>query len=290
MRVPFPLLLAALLVASCSSGDSEDLFGGPAPGAGAGGEGGSEVGGEGGEGGAEPAGAGGSELAGSGGSDPAGAGGAEPAGAGGSDPAGAGGSDPAGAGGDAGQAGASAGPVCGNGVREPGEECDDGDGDEGDGCTSGCKVVCPKQQGVALNPANGHCYWRIKKGIGLGGGWLEQANKCVQAGGYLASLRSAEENEFVRKLHTDREVWIGATDGKGAQEPGVGKYGWISKEPFDYAAWAPGEPNAFAFGCPPVLATCYEHCAVQRTDGLWNDQNCNDGQDAICEWAPPGGG
>lgn len=283
MRVPVPLLLAALLLASCSSGDSEDLFGGPAPGAGAGGSepggsGGSEVGGE---GGSDPAGAGGSDLAGSGGS--------EPAGASGSDPAGVGGSDPAGAGGD-GQAGTSAGPVCGNGVREPGEECDDGDSDDGDGCTSGCKVVCPKQHGVVLNPINGHCYWRIKKGIGLGGGWLEQANKCVQAGGYLASLRSAEENEFVRKLHTDREVWIGATDGKGAQEPGVGKYGWISKEPFDYAAWAPGEPNAFAFGCPPVLATCYEHCAVQRTDGLWNDQNCNDGQDAICEWAPPGGG
>ncbi|MDW8252211.1 MAG: C-type lectin domain-containing protein [Myxococcales bacterium] len=84
------------------------------------------------------------------------------------------------------------------------------------------------------------------------------------------------------------EFWIGATDGKPANEPGAGTYFWISKEPFDYTSLAQGEPNAFAFECPPVVATCYEHYAVQRPDGLWNDKGCGDNHDAICEWTPPG--
>ncbi|MCS6902236.1 MAG: C-type lectin domain-containing protein [Polyangiaceae bacterium] len=103
----------------------------------------------------------------------------------------------------------------------------------------------------------------------------------------MVSVRSASERDFLKKL-LQGEFWIGATDGKPANEPGAGTYFWISKEPFDYTSLAQGEPNAFAFECPPVVATCYEHYAVQRPDGLWNDKGCGDNHDAICEWTPPG--
>jgi cysteine-rich repeat protein len=186
--------------------------------------------------------------------------------------------------GEGGSGGAAA--VCGDGIRQDGEECDDGDQDDTDGCTSACEVVCPKVPGAVVNPENGHCYWPLKGGV-LGRSWLEQHQRCKSAGGYLVSVRSGSERDFLKKL-LPGEFWIGATDGRPANEPGVGTYFWISKEPFDYSSWAQGEPNAFAFGCPPVVATCYEHCAVQRPDGLWNDKSCNDNNDAICEWTPPG--
>lgn len=175
--------------------------------------------------------------------------------------------------------------MCGDGVLDTGEQCDDGDTDESDGCAQ-CKVVCPAIQGVQLNEVNGHCYWMLQGGI-FGSSWLEQHKKCVAQGGYMASVRSPQENDFVKALHKG-DAWIGATDGRPVNEPGVGKYFWISKEPFDFSSWSQGEPNAFAFGCPPVVATCYEHCASQRADGLWNDRNCNENSEAVCEWTPPG--
>ena len=37
-----------------------------------------------------------------------------------------------------------------------------------------------------------------------------------------------------------------------------------------------------------VFSTCFEHCAVQNDQGKWNDRLCRDGNEALCEWDPPG--
>jgi cysteine-rich repeat protein len=174
---------------------------------------------------------------------------------------------------------------CGDGKATGDEQCDDGNQDDEDGCTNTCKIKCSDvDDGAKLNPANGHCYW--EENGWFNDSWGGRRGQCQDKGGHLVTLSSTEENTFVQGLHKG-EVWIGATDNKKADQQGPGAYVWVNGEPFVYKNWAPGEPNAAAGGCG-VFDTCYEHCAVQREDGLWNDRQCGDENEAICEWEPPG--
>jgi hypothetical protein len=119
---------------------------------------------------------------------------------------------------------------------------------------------------------------------------------CVEAGGHLVNIGSAEENEWVAALH-DGEHWLGATDGRTDMVPGVGPYAWVNGETWAYADWEDGQPNAFETDCPAEYADgdCYEHCAFQTDEGDWNDRSCWHTIPSVCEWdvaksdAPAGG-
>jgi hypothetical protein len=88
-------------------------------------------------------------------------------------------------------------------------------------------------------------------------------------GGYLATVTSAEENQFIFSL-VDRDSfwawradpalmngpWLGGWQPPGSPEPGGG-WEWITREMFDLRNWSPGEPddlgegeNALHFGGP----------------------------------------
>ncbi|RYE93062.1 MAG: C-type lectin domain-containing protein, partial [Myxococcales bacterium] len=154
--------------------------------------------------------------------------------------------------------------------------------------SAGGGPVCPALDGrdVQYNAQNGHCYWMETSTWNAR--WSERGKTCQDLGGYLASITSAEENEFVRKLHQG-EVWVGGTDGNNAGDKNVGEYTWVSGEPFAYKAWVVGEPNgaeANGLSCPFGVLKCYEHCLEQRGDGLWNDSICHATNDAVCELEP----
>lgn len=294
-----------LLAAACGGSGGDDLFGAPAgagglagqAGGGAAGQGsaGKNTAGAGSKGGAPQAGAGGSPEG--GGGEPGGGepGGGEPGGGepGGGDQGGAGGEP---GGGDQGGAGGEAGGEVGGGGGEPGggEPGGAGGGEPGgspQGGAGGDPVggagttgnECASLPGAKYNPQSGHCYWVISGGI-LGTDWAGRQNACANQGGHLVSITTPEENAFVQLLHKG-EVWIGASDGKSPQDATKGVYGWVTQEPFDYASWAPNEPNMSQTpaGCIPVIGKCYEHCATQKQDGQWNDRGCAEGLDAICE-------
>ena len=84
--------------------------------------------------------------------------------------------------------------------------------------------------------------------------WLEKYNHAISQGGYLATITSAAENEFVFSIsksstywYTDRfGIFRGPTLG-GIQQPSssepLGGWGWVTSEPFNFAAWASGQPN-----------------------------------------------
>jgi hypothetical protein len=62
--------------------------------------------------------------------------------------------------------------------------------------------------------------------------------KCVALGGHLATLTSADENEFVRELarKANEPVWIGlCLEG--------GQWKWVTGEKLDFQAWGAGEPD-----------------------------------------------
>ena len=89
--------------------------------------------------------------------------------------------------------------------------------------------------------------------------WFQAAKLAEDAGGYLASINSAEENEFIfnqvsdkkffwkfpkydgKQMHNHYEITIGPFLGgyqeEGAVEP-AGAWKWLSGEPMDYTNWA----------------------------------------------------
>jgi formylglycine-generating enzyme required for sulfatase activity/tetratricopeptide (TPR) repeat protein len=96
-----------------------------------------------------------------------------------------------------------------------------------------------------LNPANQHLYLFVIPDDFYAAGyanptmsWERAKDYCSSLGGYLATIQDESENEFISKIISSSEIWLGASD--GAEE---GTWVWVSGEPWEYTNWAEGEPN-----------------------------------------------
>lgn len=105
--------------------------------------------------------------------------------------------------------------------------------------------------------------------------WEEAKEYCESQGGYLATVTSKEEDEFLYSYITDMgfdSVLFGLSD---IDQENV--WTWVTGEPFSYENWAPREPNHQGG---------YEHYGMyyeKNKDGTWNDgsgKNCP----FLCEW------
>lgn len=64
-----------------------------------------------------------------------------------------------------------------------------------------------------------------------------------QMGGYLASITTQAENDFVTSLlPPNLNAWLGGFQPPGSSEP-AGNWQWITGEAFTYMNWNTGEPN-----------------------------------------------
>jgi len=84
--------------------------------------------------------------------------------------------------------------------------------------------------------------------------WQEMYDHAISQGGYLATITSYAENEFIFSLIDDPSVWfidrygfyrgptIGGIQAPGAVEPD-GSWGWITGEEFVFSSWASIQPN-----------------------------------------------
>ncbi len=70
--------------------------------------------------------------------------------------------------------------------------------------------------------------------------WTEARALAIDAGGYLACIGSAEENDWVFETYRGMSIhwWIGFSLNHNSQA-----YEWESGEPVVYTNWQPGEPN-----------------------------------------------
>jgi hypothetical protein len=140
---------------------------------------------------------------------------------------------------------------------------------------------------------NGHYY----QGVCTNGGatWDDAKNGAELLGGYLATLTSAQENDFVFDLIDDEALWydtgddwcpgplIGALQSDGSEEP-AGGWGWVSGEPFVYTNWDAGQPandgfdeNRAAFGTGG--------CVSLTTTNGWHDiADDDDHPSFVVEW------
>jgi hypothetical protein len=118
----------------------------------------------------------------------------------------------------------------------------------------------------AYNPANGHCYEVVPIHIN----WFDAdrlARTCVYQGrrGHLVTITSPEEQDFVLRTLGGpvalNEYWLGGFQG-GGPEP-AGGWQWVTREPWNYTCWFPGNPDDWMGA---------EHW-VQffGNTGLWND-------------------
>ena len=79
---------------------------------------------------------------------------------------------------------------------------------------------------------NGHSYYR-STGSAI---WTTAKQNCINMGGYLVTVTTAAENNFIFNLWPSG--WIGLTD-----EVNEGVWRWVTGETYSYTSWNPGEPN-----------------------------------------------
>ena len=115
--------------------------------------------------------------------------------------------------------------------------------------------------------------------------WTDADLDARARGGYLATITSEAENEFVFSLIDEPLYWysvprpenfgpwLGGVQSPGAVEPSGG-WSWVTGEPFEYANWHPGEPNDFPTNLNEDRIIYF---AIAGTTGarssFWNDES-----------------
>jgi tetratricopeptide (TPR) repeat protein len=126
-----------------------------------------------------------------------------------------------------------------------------------------------------LNPANQHRYLFVSSART----WHEARNYCALQGGYLATIQTAAENDFVYQLTGgNTSFWLGATD-----EAEEGVWYWVTGEPWTYKNWAEGEPS----NSNEENVRRENYMSFQWPEfPYWNDVTAESSQPFVCEWGP----
>ncbi|XP_011886271.1 PREDICTED: pulmonary surfactant-associated protein D isoform X2 [Cercocebus atys] len=113
---------------------------------------------------------------------------------------------------------------------------------------------------------------KIFKTAGFVKPFTEAQLVCTQAGGQLASPRSAAENAALQQLviAQNEAAFLSMTDAKME-----GKFTYPTGESLVYSNWAPGEPNNDGGS---------EDCVEIFTNGKWNDRACAEKRLVVCEF------
>lgn len=126
---------------------------------------------------------------------------------------------------------------------------------------------------------NGHWYKVIQDDSVTD--WNSALQYCVNRNGYLATITSQEENDFLYSYITQKgcsSAYFGFSDSETE-----GNWTWCNGEQSSYANWHSGEPN----GENPNED--YAMFYYKYSDGTWNDgdfgnKTVNGGSAFICEW------
>jgi hypothetical protein len=123
------------------------------------------------------------------------------------------------------------------------------------------------------NPANGHWYQAIRMPGGLTWYTAQAAAAALSYAGYaghLATITSAEENQFIIGSLAPASydgLWLGGyqdTTAPDYYEP-AGGWHWITGEPWSFTNWTPGEPNNNTIRGPE------NHLQINFSNTTWND-------------------
>jgi hypothetical protein len=138
---------------------------------------------------------------------------------------------------------------------------------------------------------NGHFYEVILVSEGIT--WENANVAALEAGGYLATITSAEENTFVHSLAacnpdfwTDGGIcgpWLGGFQAEGSIEPSGG-WQWVTGEPFIYTNWTINEPDNGTGGTEHWLQF-WDGRTPMPYASTWNDRNSGYTDRPPCSYA-----
>lgn len=122
---------------------------------------------------------------------------------------------------------------------------------------------------------NGHFYEAVLVPGGLR--WDQARDAAAARGGYLVSITSAAENEWVFSLvdhpsfwsDGDFGPWLGGFQPAGSSEP-AGDWQWVSGEAWSYTNWQPNEPSNGGASGPEDYLHFLGRDGVRGSG--WNDQ------------------
>lgn len=150
---------------------------------------------------------------------------------------------------------------------------------------------------ATYNPANGHYYEAVVVSNGIS--WTNAKAAAEARGGYLATLTSAAENDFVFGLIDSATFWTLGGSPQSSFGPWLGgefKSGvwqWVTGEPWSYTNWHSGQPDR-ASGVEDKLMFWVRTANVRQS--TWNDVINYDNPPGrpityVIEWnTNPGGG
>src|SRR5688572_7594978 len=137
---------------------------------------------------------------------------------------------------------------------------------------------------------NGHWYEAIvvpefRPGLRSPIPWALASSDAQTRGGYLATITSAAENEFVFGLVDSPEFWssngagayygpwLGGVQAANAPDP-ASNWSWVTGEPFDYTHWHAGEPNDYPTQPDENRINFFAMESVTGTRSpYWNDES-----------------
>jgi hypothetical protein len=142
--------------------------------------------------------------------------------------------------------------------------------------------------GLRLQAQAGWVTWQVSAGgngnqflvVGPSSGltW-NVANGLAQStyGGYLATITSAAENNFVFGM-IDSSQYFTAFNGSGpaiggynAGTPSSPNWSWVTGEAFTYSNWSPGQPDYGSFGYGTESRLEYFSGSGRTPSSQWND-------------------
>ncbi|XP_051785373.1 alpha-N-acetylgalactosamine-specific lectin-like isoform X2 [Erpetoichthys calabaricus] len=131
-----------------------------------------------------------------------------------------------------------------------------------------CDEICPENFVDFL----GHCYQYFGKETT----WSEAEENCKHYEGHLASVPSAEVNNFIISLikksngNTLAATWLG-----GYNTVKDGTFMWTDGSKFGFQHWNENQPDNYGG---------YEHCVhiIGGNTGVWNDLSCSTKLAYVC--------
>jgi len=143
--------------------------------------------------------------------------------------------------------------------------------EQGEPCVIGTQAVLWRNE----NGGNGH--WYQLRMAGRGHTWTECRDNAVLAGGHLATVTTAQENQWIASLaNRFPDAWV-PDGGHGpilggfqtiSNGPPAENWRWVTDEPWNFTEWAAYEPNDF--GCSPAGAP-ESYLAYRNHGSVWND-------------------
>lgn len=124
---------------------------------------------------------------------------------------------------------------------------------------------------------NGHYYKIYESKIP----WKEAKQSCEDNGGYLVTITSKEENEFVKQIVADSG--LNSIAYGGYYDADSDSWKWVTGERFEFTDWGPNEPNNNALHKEYFLEIYSDPNYTLK----WNDCNENTLGGYICEWGKP---